>query len=277
MPRKEDEYRLGEIRKLLMAAFTAKDLRRFCQERPRFRPIAVPFGPEQRLDDMVDEAITYCEKWLLFDQLLDELQLYNPAQYKRFGPYRSEVGEDTDVPPTLPALDKVDRKAAKVYFHQGLERKHSGDLAGAIAAYTGAIELDSTYAEAYNNRGIARVEKGDQAGAIADYTRAIELDPNYAKAYNNRGNARVRAGDRAGAIADYTHAIELNPNYATAHYNTACTYARMGDPTMACAWLTKAIALDPKYRAKARTEPDFGPIRDEPCFQALTAEPITSP
>ena len=49
------------------------------------------------------------------------------------------------------------------------------------------------------------------AGAIADYTVAIELDPQSARAYKNRGDARLFLEDYAGAIADFDVAVALNP------------------------------------------------------------------
>ena len=102
MPDNEYGYDTAEIRKLLMAAFTPEELRRFCQDRPLFQPIVNRFGPGHGLDDMVDEAITYCEKWLLFDQLLDEVRGYNPAQYEKHGPYRYKAGKE-GLPPATPA------------------------------------------------------------------------------------------------------------------------------------------------------------------------------
>jgi hypothetical protein len=51
----------------------------------------------------------------------------------------------------------------------------------------------------------------------------------------------------------------------------------MGDVPAACDSLAAAIALDPQWRDRARTGPQFDPIRHEPCFQALVADPTTPP
>src|SRR5947209_1204907 len=79
---------------------------------------------------------------------------------------------------------------AEQYYRSGIAKKASGDLDGAIADYTKAIEINPRYAGAYINRGVARKMKGDFDGAIADYDRAISLNPRLKEAYNNRGLAR---------------------------------------------------------------------------------------
>src|SRR5438874_8083526 len=68
-------------------------------------------------------------------------------------------------------------------------------------------------ANAYNKSGIAKGVKGDIDGAIADFTRAIELDPKYSTAYTNRCLARKNKGDLDGAVADRTRAIELDQKH----------------------------------------------------------------
>jgi hypothetical protein len=77
-------HNIAAIRKLLLAAFTFQALRRFCQDRPSFRPICDALGPNHGLDDMVDEVIDYCEKQLLFDELLVEIKEVNSKQYALF-------------------------------------------------------------------------------------------------------------------------------------------------------------------------------------------------
>ena len=77
-------YDIGEIRKLLREAFTAQELRRFCQDRPAFRPVCDEFGPEHGLNDMVDQVIDYCETQFLWNEFLTEVEKENPHQYARF-------------------------------------------------------------------------------------------------------------------------------------------------------------------------------------------------
>lgn len=91
-------YRVAAIRQMLLAAFTADELYRFCVDHPSFRPITDSFGPGQGLDDMVDEVIEYCRTRRLWRELLDEVAEANPRQYERFEPYLnvSKAGQSTD-------------------------------------------------------------------------------------------------------------------------------------------------------------------------------------
>ena len=75
-------------------------------------------------------------------------------------------------------------------LNSGVDKAESGNLKGAIADWTKAIELYPQYAIAYYNRGLAKDELGDFRSAVSDYSKAIEINPNYAEAYNNRGNSK---------------------------------------------------------------------------------------
>ena len=78
------EYNMAAIRQLLLAAFPPEELRRFCYDRPDFRPVVRRFSPRHSLEDMADALITYCDTYLLFPELLAELKQQNPRQYARF-------------------------------------------------------------------------------------------------------------------------------------------------------------------------------------------------
>ena len=96
----------------------------------------------------------------------------------------------------LPVRDaNAQSESAVDWFDSGLEKAKRGDLQGAIADWTKAIEMYPQYAYAYYNRGRARRELGDLQNAIADYTKAVEINPNYAWAFYNRGNIRDELKD----------------------------------------------------------------------------------
>ena len=56
----------------------------------------------------------------------------------------------------------------------------------------------------YVARGNAKLGRGDLKGAIADLTKAIQLKPGYAEAYERRAAAKVLRNDTNEAIEDLT-------------------------------------------------------------------------
>ena len=144
-------------------------------------------------------------------------------------------------------------KSAEVYFQSALQKQNKGDLDGAIADYTKAIELNPSPDIAYNNRGLAKLDQGDLDGAVADFTKAIDLNPQYSDACNNRGHTKRLKGDPDGALADFTKAIDLNPKDALAYANRGQVKHNKGDLEGAIADCTKAIALNPQKRAAYTT------------------------
>jgi tetratricopeptide (TPR) repeat protein len=149
--------------------------------------------------------------------------------------------------PLSPGTGGPNLKQAERYYESGLKKQREGNLDGAIAGYTRAIELNPNYTEAYNNRGNLKGAREDHDGAIADYDRAIQLDPTHTISYNNRGVQRQEKHDWDGAIADFNHAIELDPKYAKAYYNRGNVKGDKGDHDGAITDYDRAIELDPKY------------------------------
>ena len=149
----------------------------------------------------------------------------------------------------LPFSDKPFGGKATDYLNRGNEKKANGDLEGAIADYSKAIELEPVYAAAYWNRANAFYEKKDFSGAIADYTKYIDFQPYEPNAYYNRGFAKAAQGDLEEAIADYTKAIELEPSSAHAYYGRGLAKAVQGYPEDAILDYTEAIIINPNYSA----------------------------
>lgn len=137
--------------------------------------------------------------------------------------------------------------SAEDYYERGGNRYEQDDFEGAIAEYTGAIELNPHYTYAYCGRGLARIGKGDLEGAIGDASEAIRLNPNYADAYLCRGHARQLRGEFSGANEDYTTAIQLNPQLAAAYYGRGLARTKRGDKRGAAADFRRALQIRPNY------------------------------
>src|SRR5215510_14562739 len=182
------------------------------------------------------------------------------------------------------------------HYNRARGRYAKGDIDGAIADYTRAIEISSRLANdnrkagfnemasafddirvvdpftafAYANRGLMRYYKGDYDGAIEDTNRAIAINPRSGEAYNNRGLAHFAKKDYERALSDFGRAIAFNPRDVEALNNRGNTYSETNEFRKAVADFDKAILLDSKNaviyynRALARREinEDAGAMSD---------------
>lgn len=110
-------------------------------------------------------------------------------------------------------------QSASTYVTSGQDKYRQGNLDGAIADFTAALDLNSSYLGAYNGRGMSKFGQGNFDGAIADYSQAIKLKPSFAEAYYNRGTAELLQGNFDAAIADCTKAIELKKDLQGAYFH----------------------------------------------------------
>jgi tetratricopeptide (TPR) repeat protein len=130
-------------------------------------------------------------------------------------------------------------------LRRGDALRKSGHTAGAIAAYTAALEAVPTSARAYNQRGLAQQDGGLLRQAIDDFTEAIRLDPRDPIAPYNRGGVHYDHKDFDRALADFDRAIRLDSHNARAFNDRGLTYQRKEDPERALADFAEAIRLDP--------------------------------
>jgi len=83
-----DNPPVAAIRELLEAVFfnAPDDLHRLCLQDKLFRPVVKQFGSNHGLDDMIDNLISYCFQYILWNDLLTMVADRNQAQFDRFAP-----------------------------------------------------------------------------------------------------------------------------------------------------------------------------------------------
>lgn len=106
-----EEYNIGAIRRMLLAAFSGEELRRLCLDDPALRPVVASFGPGMGLDDMVDHVVDFCRTRLAWDDLLAAVRQHRAPVYARFAP---ELGGSP--PPAHPAARPAAPSAIKILF-----------------------------------------------------------------------------------------------------------------------------------------------------------------
>ena len=95
------------------------------------------------------------------------------------------------------ALDKLQRAvklkpAAHAYSQIGMVLAKQRRLDEALTVLNKAIETDPHFGASYVYRGNVYVLSGNIAGAVADYRRALEIDPNNQAARNALGKIEAR-------------------------------------------------------------------------------------
>src|ERR1051326_9117513 len=129
----------------------------------------------------------------------------------------ADAGKDADV--RLQACtrrlerDRKDslRRWAIILTYRAFALKAKGELDGALAALSDAIEMDSDFAAAYGARADMLRDSGQCDRAIADYDRLVQLAPERAVAYVSRGACWMQKGEYDPAMANFEEAIRLAP------------------------------------------------------------------
>jgi serine/threonine-protein kinase len=198
---------------------------------------------------------------------------------------------------------------AAAYSNLGVVLNRMGDRAGARQMYEKAIELNPQYSMYSNLAGVYYLD-GEFQKAADTYEKALKLndrdyrtwaglaasydalgqkekfraagehslklaeadaqrDPNDAEAQGAVAYAAAQLGDRQKAVARINSALTIAPAGQTILYRAALVYHALGDNSSAMKLLSEALSHGfPKERA--RQDPDWRALRQDPAFQALT-------
>jgi tetratricopeptide (TPR) repeat protein len=124
-----------------------------------------------------------------------------------------------------------------------------GNLKGAVAFYTQALEHSSqrasVRASAWQKRGETYFQAGEYGQAAADFTRILEEDPKNPVVLMHRGSANLKLGRFSDAIQDFTTALESGPPDPALYRRRGRAHAAQLNFTAALADAESAIQLDP--------------------------------
>jgi len=128
--------------------------------------------------------------------------------------------------------------------NRGHLRREANDLDGAAQDYEAALRADPAFAPAHANYSHIHLERGDFDRAVASAGRALEIDPRSAVALTNRGMARMELGDLDRALADFDEALRIEPDTGLFHFNRAICLHKRGRTAEAADAYGEAIRFD---------------------------------
>ena len=131
---------------------------------------------------------------------------------------------------------------------QGVKRKASGDLAGAIEAHEAAVSREPAYAQAHANLISLYSEAANWAQVEEHYRAVVSLGYGLADANFDYGVAHERQGHEDLAEAAYRRAIAINAEHTAARVNLGRLLERRKDFEGAAAEFRRAIQSRPTDR-----------------------------
>jgi len=200
-------------------------------------------------------------RWLVFSSKV------NSPYTQLFLTHIDEQGEST--PPVLLAQFTAPDRAANIpefvnarpeallrirerfiddvsYVRAGDMYLAANDVAGAIAQYRKALELNADNAVAHSNLGGLLSTEGQFEEAERHLRTALRLDPQSGAAHFNLGVMLFRLGKAAEAARHLSEAVRLKPQHATAQRTLGVLLVNQGMPEQALVHLREAVRLEPE-------------------------------
>ncbi|KAJ1731004.1 Small glutamine-rich tetratricopeptide repeat-containing protein 2 [Coemansia biformis] len=150
-------------------------------------------------------------------------EVYTATQAK----LASDKTPAADAPPAGPSDE--DRKRADAFKAEGNSLVNQKEYAGAIDAYTRAIELVGDNAVFYGNRAAAHSQNGEHEKAVDDARRALEINAAYSKGYSRLGLAYFGLGNYGEAAEAYEKGLELEPDNQTMQASLKSAKAKLAE------------------------------------------------
>jgi tetratricopeptide (TPR) repeat protein len=169
----------------------------------------------------------------------------------------------------LEPLLKKDPADAQALLLRSTARFMLGEIDAGRADLERALQLDPNQRRAWLNRAALDLAGKDYGAALEAFRRAEALDPRAPDNDLNIGAVLLLQGELRPASERFARYLEANPRSADAFYLVATNYAVAGYEALAIEHLRRAVDLDELARLRARTDPNFADLEDNPRFAGL--------
>jgi tetratricopeptide (TPR) repeat protein len=151
-----------------------------------------------------------------------------------------------------------------------------------------SAKTDKKYSSAVNNLGMVWYQQKNYRRAIREYQRAVAIDASQGGTHANLGYAYYKTKKYAEAASEFHKALEIDPhtfdhnervgtmmqdrsveNHGLFFYMMAKEYAQMGDAEHCANYLRKSLDEGYKDVGKAKTDPAFKKVLDDPTVQGV--------
>ena len=143
------------------------------------------------------------------------------------------------------------------HYNCGKTNYAIGNYAKAIAEFSAALKLNSSYAEAYFCKATAEYILNDFVAAIADFSNELKLNPRDAKAYNLKACAEGNLGQYHKASRDYKKGSRIDPTYWEVWYNKGMMEKKRMHYKKAISDFSRALKIHPANNDKSWYESGF--------------------
>lgn len=228
-----DFYQRGEIEQAIALA------RSILEKRPDMAAAQEMLAFLLQENQASGDAIELLERAVARGDATDDMKI-------RLGLALSESGRAREAVEVLrPFATRRDPHMLNAY---GIALADTGDLRGAIAQFSRALEIDSTNAEAYQNLGVAALRARDTARARGYLQRALSLNDRLPLALNTMGVIEAQEGRADAALEYWRKAVQLDPKQYDALLNLGLVAGRTGRRDIARRALEQFVATAPADR-----------------------------
>jgi len=189
---------------------------------------------------------------------------------------------------TYQELLKGDPKNAAFMNMIGIAYLDVGNYDQAKKYFIRASKADKTFSSAVNNLGMVYYHQKNFRRAIREYQRAAAIDPSLAGTHANLGFAYYNTNKFQEAAEEFQKALELDPhiferndrvgtmvqdrsvsNHGLFFFTMAKVYAQKNDAPHCAEYLRKSLDEGYKDIGKAKTDPAFKDVINDPVVQAV--------